>query len=292
MMDRFQRSWQLVKASYNVLRQDKELLVFPLVSLLASIVVFILFMIPFIGTGIIDALTQQDGQSSPIAVVLGVIVLFLFYFVTYTVVIFSNTALIGAAMIRLDGGDPTVADGFRIASERFGKILGYAAIAATVGVILNTIRSQSRESGVAGAIIGSLLAGVLEFAWNIITFLVVPVLVVENIGPIEAIKRSGQLLKKTWGEQLIANFGIGAVLGLATLGIILLGVVLTALLSVIGTVGIILGITVTVIAVIALSLFGGALGGIYQAALYRYAAQGVVSSEFDAALIQGAFTRK
>lgn len=291
MFERFQRSWQLTKASYNVLRQDKELLVFPIISLLATIVVVILFAIPFFATGIVDAVASEEGGSAA-GTVLGFILLFLFYFVTYTVVIFSNSALIGAAMIRLNGGDPTVADGFRIASERFGKILGYAAIAATVGVILNTIRSESREGGIVGAIIGGIVAGLLEFAWNLITFLVVPVLVVENIGPIDAIKRSGQLLKKTWGEQLIANFGIGAVLGLATLGIILVGMLLTGLLSIFGTVGIIFGIALTVLAVVAVSLFGGALSGIYQAALYQYATQGKTSGEFDPALIEGAFTRK
>lgn len=291
MFERFQRSWQLTKASYNVLRQDRELLIFPIISLIASIVVVILFAIPFFATGIVDAVASEDGGSTA-GTILGFVLLFLFYFVTYTIVIFSNSALIGAAMIRLNGGDPTVADGFRIASERFGKILGYAAIAATVGVILNTIRSESREGGIVGAIIGGIVAGLLEFAWNLITFLVVPVLVVENIGPIDAIKRSGQLLKKTWGEQLSANFGIGAVLGLATLGIILVGMLLTALLSIFGTVGIVVGIALTVLAVVAVSLFGGALSGIYQAALYQYATQGKTSGEFDSALVEGAFTRK
>ena len=118
----FGRSIELVKASYSVLRQDKELLVFPFISTLGLIVVTILFMIPLAATGIFEAAstttTAADGTvetalSSAQTITLFVFV-FLFYLVTYTVIIFSNTALIGAALMRLRGEDPTVADGLRV----------------------------------------------------------------------------------------------------------------------------------------------------------------------------------
>ena len=130
-------------------------------------------------------------------------------------IFFANTALVGAAMIRLQGGDPTLADGVRIASKNFLNILGYALIAATVGMILDRIREAKGNSF--WNIISRWLVSIMGVAWNIATFLVVPVLAVEGVGPIEAIKRSGSLLKKTWGEQIAGNFGLGAIFGLAVL---------------------------------------------------------------------------
>ncbi|MFW5692135.1 MAG: DUF6159 family protein, partial [Chloroflexota bacterium] len=145
MFESFSRSWNLVKASYGVLKQDKELLWFPVMSTIGLIIVTIVMMLPLAGTGVFQAVEAGEELSNAQAVT-GLIMAFLFYFVTYTVIIFSNTALIGAAMIRLDGGDPTVQDGLRIASERLPVILGWAAIAATVGMILQALQSAARDS--------------------------------------------------------------------------------------------------------------------------------------------------
>ena len=119
-------------------------------------------------------------------------------------------------MIRLRGGDPTVSDGIKIATKNFVSILGYALIAATVGMILRWLSERSKG-------LGRFVISLIGMAWNVGTYLVVPVLAVEGVGPIEAIKRSVSYLKKTWGEQIIGNVGIGAVVGLATLIVILVG---------------------------------------------------------------------
>jgi hypothetical protein len=283
MFDRWQRSWELIKASWAVLREDKELLIFPIVSFIGSIIVMITFAVPMIASGVLDASASRSGESFGI---FSIIIAFLFYLVMYTVVIFSNVALVGAAMIRLDGGNPTLADGFRIARERFGIIVGYAAISATVGVILRAISER-------GGIIGQIASSILGFAWGVLTFLVVPVLVMEKIGPVEAIKRSGSLLKTTWGEQLMANFGMGLVFGLASFAVMIVGFGLTALFISMNSTGlVVLGIAATILAIIAVSLVGSALGGIYQAALYRYATTGNVDAHFSPETIQGAFTHK
>lgn len=283
MFERFNRSWELVKASWAVLRQDKELLIFPIVSFLGSIVVLITFAIPMIAAGVFDSMASRGSDDIGF---FGLVVGFLFYLVMYTVVIFSNTALVGAAMIRLDGGNPTLADGFRIARERLGIIVAYAAISATVGMILRAISER-------GGLIGQIASSILGFAWSVLTFLVIPVLVMEKVGPVDAIKRSGELLKQTWGEQLAANFGMGMIFGLATFGIAIVGMVLIAAFAAIDA-GVLVAIAVIamILAIIALSLVGSALGGIYQAALYRYATSGTVDSHFSPDTIQGAFAQK
>ena len=201
-MGKIERSWTLVKASWAVLRADKELIVFPVISSIVLMIVTASFFIPMFLAGMFEG--GREGIP-----VLGVVFGFAFYVVQYTIIFYCNSALVGAALIRLQGGDPTLADGFRIANQRFGSIVGYALVAATVGIILKSISRRG--------VVGRIIAGVFGLAWNLATFLAVPVLVVEGIGPIEAVKRSTQLLKKTWGEQIVGNIGNGLVYGLMTL---------------------------------------------------------------------------
>lgn len=276
-MDRIRRSWQLTKASWGVLRADRELLVFPLISFLALVVVAISFAVPFFFVG---GFTTASGDYNPAAIVVG----FLFYVVAYSVAFFFNTGLIGAAMMRLDGSDPTVRDGLRIATDRLPAIVGYAVIAATVGMVLRVIAERA-------GFIGQIVIGLVGFAWSVATFLVVPVLVVEKVGPITAIKRSGALLGKTWGEQLLGGIGIGLAVGLATLVIAVVGAVavmaLFALSSALGVVGI-----VALAAVVgAIILVGAALSGIYTAAVYRYATTGDAGS-FGQETMSAAFRQR
>ena len=130
MWQRLQNSWELAKASFAVLRADKELLLFPLASAVATLLIMIAFAIPMAAVGVFENLSN-NGEPGALGYVLG----FLFYLVMYFVTIFANSALVGAAMIRLDGGDPTLKDGIDIAMKHPNNIFGYAIIAATVGMV-------------------------------------------------------------------------------------------------------------------------------------------------------------
>lgn len=286
--ERFSRSWELVKASYEVLKQDKELVWFPVMSVIGTIIVSILFFVPLAGTGVLEALASENGEMSTAQMVIGLVIAFAFYFVMYTIIIFSQVALIGAAMIRLQGGDPTVRDGFRIASERINAIMGYAAISATVGMILQAIRGDEDN------FLGQIVAGLLGTAWNIITFLVIPVLVIEKVGPIDAIKRSTSLLKKTWGEQLIASGGIGLVGFLVTLAVMFLigGPLLFVASALNSGVVMVIAVLIVVVIVMGVSLFFSTLSGIFQAALYRYATEGEAGEFFSEGTLAGAFQHR
>ncbi len=278
----FQRSWSLVKASAAVLSGDKELMVFPAISAVLSVVVLITFAVPSVLAGLFDSAVLADS-GFPLA---GYVVGFLFYVVQYFVIIFCNTALVGAALIRLRGGDPTVADGFRLAVSRVVPILGYAVIAATVGVILRAI---SKRSGVIGKIVVSFVG----LAWNLATFLVVPVLAAEDVGPMDAVKRSSAYLRKTWGEQLVGTAGIGAVFGLISFGTVVAGVVLFIAAATTQSAALMVTVAVGfVLALMALALVSSTLSGIYAAAVYRYATEGDAGTFFSADLVQGAFQRK
>jgi hypothetical protein len=279
MFESISRSWSLVRASFNVLRADKELIVYPLVSMVAMIIVTLTFLIPLAATGLFRVFTEGEGLS-----IATVIVLFLFYVVAYTVIFFCNSALVAGALLRLRGGDPDLSYGFQEAGKRLPNIVGYAVIAATVGMILQSIRERSNA-------IGQIVIDLLGGAWNIVTFLVVPVLVAEDVSPLDAIRRSFELLKKTWGEQIVGTFSIGAVFGLVFFGIILLGgLLVVAAASAAPGLGILVFILVLIV-LVGVGLISSALNGIYTAALYRYAAEGAVDF-FDEALIQGAFKPK
>jgi len=279
MFARISNSWSLVKASWAVLRADKELIIFPIIAFVGSIIVTITFAVPMALTRLFEGVNSSSSQ-----ITLAILV-FLFYLVQYTIVIFANSALVGAAMIRLKGGDPTVGDGLRIASQHFGAILGYALIASTVGMVLRWLS----ERGLLGRIVSSLFG----LAWNIVTYLVVPILVVEGVGPIEAVKRSGALLKKTWGEQIVGNLGIGLVFTLIIFALILLFVpVIVAVAATKSAAVIISTIVLFVLVIIAFGLIGSALNGIYTAAVYRYATEGDAGSFFDTELVQNAFRAK
>jgi hypothetical protein len=204
----------------------------------------------------------------------------------YFVTIFANSALVGAAMIRLEGGDPTVSDGFRIAFSKIGTIFGYAVIAATVGTVLRMI---SERSGTIGRIVVSLVG----FVWNVATFLVVPVLVMEKVGPLEAVKRSGGLLKETWGEQIVGNLSVGFIFGLIFFLAILVGVPVIILAVMSGSVALIVtAVTLFVLLLMAISLVSSTLSGIYTAAVYRYATTGDTGGYFNANMVKAAFKLK
>ena len=276
MFEKFARSWTLVKASAAVLRSDKELLLFPMLSGVAALLISATFIVPMFALRLFE-----HGVG-----VAGAIWGFLFYFCLYSVTFFFNAALVSAAIIRLDGGDPTLADGFNAARAKIGPILGYAAIAATVGLVLQALKNKDNNFLV------RMLGSGLGVAWTLSTFLVVPVLVQQNIGPIDAIKRSVELLKRTWGENAIGNVGLGAAFGLMMVLLIVFAAVLViAASSVSAALAITLGV-IAVLAVVALGIIQSALSGIYSAALYRYATVGEAPAGFESTGLQTAFAAR
>jgi hypothetical protein len=280
LIEKLKNSWTLVKSSARVLREDKELLIFPIISVIGLLVVSALFIVPLLFGSLLDSFF--GGESG----IFGYIFLFFFYLVQYVVIFFANTALVSAARIRLQGGDPTVSDGFRIAASRLGSILGYALIAATVGLILKAFSDKSKGWG-------RFVISLIGFAWNVATFLVVPVLAAENVGPIEAIKRSVTLLKKTWGEQIIGNFGLGVVFNLIYALLFFVGIGLTAAVG-FATDSLWPAVFMALFFVILFALtalVNSALSGIFTAAVYEYAANGRSNGFFEDSLVQNAFTQ-
>lgn len=258
MAGRFARSLELAKASFAVVRADKELLLLPVMSVFALIVIVLSLAVP---VAVLGGFSTEAAQSEPLAM-LGALI---FYVVTYFVALFFNAALVGAAMIRMDGGNPTLGDGLRIAWARKGRILGYALIAATVGLILRAIEERVGW-------LGSLVVKLIGVAWAVATFLVVPVLVTRDVGPVGAVKESAELLRSTWGENLIGNFGLGLVFMLVYFAWIGLFIAVAVLASNTGYVALIAAVVLFgVVGLLAISALQATMQGVYAAALYRHA---------------------
>lgn len=278
MFDRLKRSFELVKASATVLRQDTHLLVFPLISGCASLAVVLCFALPIFGLKAFDGIGESHAMVYSTA--------FLFYVVQYFVIFYFNVALVGATMMRLDGGAPTVKDGLRIANDRIGAILGYAVIAATVGMVLRAIQERV-------GFLGRLVVGLLGVGWTMATFLVVPVLVARDKGPIESIRDSASLLKQTWGENVIGQVGMSVYFTLVYMALFLGGAGLVALALYMGSV-VLAGLVIAAGVLLLLTgfLIQSALSGIYSAALYRFAANGEAGLGFDNSALRAAFNTK
>ena len=274
-MGKMMRTWSLMSECWQVLKQEKSLLVFPLISGFCCLLVLASFAVPIFLTG---AWHPPGHGAMPVRQVAYYGTLFAFYAANYFVVVFFNAAMVACAAIRLGGGSPTVADGLRAAASRLPVIAGWALVSATVGMILRIIEDRSDK-------IGQIVAGLLGTAWTLVSFLVVPILVIENKGPIEALKDSASLLKKTWGEQLIGNFSFGLVffvLSLPAFALIFLGFFLGGMVIGLVCVG------VAVIYLLTIALIQSALQAIFQTALYLYARDGQVPQGFRAEVLAGA----
>lgn len=290
MFERFSRSFELIKFSAGLLRQDKHLLVFPLLSGIAAILVLISFIPVFAigGEFVADGPVAypENAEMAEAEQMRQMLFLGLFYLVEYFVIFFFNSALVGAALIRLQGGSPTVGDGLRIAMSKIGNILGYAMIAATVGVILRAISERV-------GFIGQIVVGLIGTGWTVATYLVVPVLVSRDIGPTDAVKESVSLLKKTWGENIIANAGLGVVFFL--LYVVTVGLFIFLAAAVGGSESrdlLVLTFGLFVATIIVLALIHAALQGIFSAALYQYAVAGDSGDSMATPALANAFTTK
>ena len=284
MAGKFARSWALMKASAAVLRSDKSLLVFPLLSGLCTLLVAASFLIP---VAVMMIGGEHAGQDFHHRMSVGAyLLMFAFYLVQYFVIIFFQTALTGVALMHLRGEPTSVAAGFALARSRLPHIFGYALIAATVGLVLRMVQERL-------GLIGRLVVGFLGLAWTVATFLVVPILASQDVGPVDAVKRSVELLKRSWGENLIGNGGIGVVFGLLMLLAVLVAAVLIGgAVASQSIVAIVFAVVVVVLGFILLGLIQSSLHGIYAAALYRYAESGEASVGFDQALLEQAFRSK
>lgn len=277
-MSKLANSWRLFTVSWGVLRADKSLAAFPVLGGIASVVVAgasagLIWLTSFEDT------TTATGSTSTSFEPIGWVFVALTYLALAFVVVYFQAALTAAADRSLREEHTTVRDGLREANARIGVIFGWAVVIATVNMILQAIEERA---GFVGRIVASLLGA----GWNILTFLALPVIVLERVGPVTALKRSGSLLKATWGENIVAQVGLGVVGVLAMLPAVVVGglAVATGNLVVVVPVVALAAVWVLLVAVVM-----SALGGIYRVALYRFAVDHTPPAAFAGADFEHVF---
>jgi hypothetical protein len=249
-MGRIGRGMELAKASWTIVKRDRMLMLLPLAS--GVLVLATAFLV----VGPAFFLSDQENSGLPLipAAVIAV------YGCTFISVYF-RVAFAAVASARLDGHQMTVGEGLTFAAGRLGSIGWWTFIAGSVGLLLRGLR----QLPLAGDLVEAIVASVLGAVWGALTFFVVPILAIEEVGPGEAIERSVETVRRRWGEGvtgflaitgayvialfvLVAVIGIGAlmldgapaaggaVIAVALVGLVLLVLVIATLQQVFGVV--------------------------------------------------------
>ena len=280
-MGTLSRSWDLLTQSFRLLMSDKELMWLPAVSavccLVATVIIFgsgALIVLP-LGSMPHDALAQRAlyQQMAPF--------IFLFYLATYSITIYFNVALVSIASNRLAGGKATLNDGLQAAWTRKWRILQWALVAATVGILLRMLERRA-------SFIGRIVIGIIGFAWTLASFFVVPLLAAEDIGPMQALYRSAEIFRETWGEEVVGGFSFGLIFGLLAIP----GILLPILGARWGQAGTFAGFALAVAYWLLLGVISSASQGIFMAALFRYATTHQISGGFSGGDLSGAWRPK
>ncbi|MBS3136040.1 hypothetical protein J4401_03695 [Candidatus Woesearchaeota archaeon] len=280
-MSVFSRSWEITKLSFSVIKHDKELLLFPIMSGIFSVAFIIAMIFPTI------VLAAMGGKNIPELTIYAV--LFAVYFGLAFIATFFNVCTVYTSKIRFEGGNATFMESIRFGFSRLPSVFAWSLVSATVGILLQLIDRAAEKMGQVGQTIVKIITGLLGAAWSILIIFVVPAMVYNNLGPIDAIKKSAVTLSKTWGENLIRGIGLGlARLILIVVGIILTiaGVYFTLPLGTYWTIGI---ISAGAIYVILVSLVFAIANTVFNTALYVYAETGKVPASFTKEAMESAF---
>jgi hypothetical protein len=269
MFTRMKQGWELTKKAWSVVRRHPRLAKLPLTGGVLAVVAALVLA----GPGVFLANADQDATR-----LVGYVLIALGSYAASFLVIYYNVILAAAANDALEGREPDVAAARLIAKRRIPVIAGWALVSALVSIAFAVLRDRG---GIPGRIAATLGAAI----WGLVTFLVIPVLALEGVGPIEAIKRSGSLVKNRWGQQVTGNFvigGIGTVFTFVGAAAIVGGVALMASGSGWGVLGGVLVVAGLVIAVAA-AVFAGATRGVFGVALYHFVAEDRAVGPFTAA---------
>ncbi len=272
--DKMRNGWALAKTSFSLINENRSLLVFPLISGIVTIMIIGSF---FGGTALIFGLEnifESGGEGLPI---LSYVLMFLFYLVSYGVVIFFNVALIHCAIKYMNDEPTSIGDGISFSLTKIDKIFSWAVISATVGLALNMAQDKAGK-------FGDIIIGLIGMAWSILTFFVIPVLVFEEKGVIDSVKESGAIMKKAWGESLSANFSFGLISFGAFLIVGLVGFVLFQ-------VNIVLAIVTVLSMFLFISIVMSTVKTVFVAAAYQHV-KGQPTGRFDGDVLDSVFMTK
>jgi hypothetical protein len=248
----------------------------------------LLFMVAMIVPSVVASLVDNESLT-----ILHYIVIFITYLGLAFIATFFNVCVVYTAKVRFEGGNATFSESIRFGFSKFGLIFQWSLLSASVGLLLRLLDNLVSRLGKIGEIVGHIIVGLIGMTWSIVTIFVVPVLVYENIGPIDAVKKSIDVLKKTWGESLIKSIGLGLIQIFTLLLIAGFSIALVFVLNYIFNVtGLLIGIGVGILLLVITTLLFQIASTIYNAALYAYATEGKIVEGFNEEIVRGAFRQR
>ena len=277
---KFNASVIIVKESWNVLKKDKEIMWFPVLSGFLTLIVVAAMATFFYFTLLGGSTTEfKIDEAMEINNIVMYTTMFAYYLIIFFMVNFCQSALFIIVQGRFAGQDLNFNDGIQGAGKYIGKIFVWSLISATVGLILKIISDNFK-------VIGKVVAGIFGAAWEILTYFSLPALVIGNLSIKDSFKESAAIIKKTWGETLIVSFGVG----LFFVAVVLLAIVISIGIIMLAptTYVIILVSTIFVIFYIAMILLATTLSSIYKLALFNYARTGNIPQGFSEYIIKDA----
>lgn len=273
-LGKFAASRRIVSESFAILRQDKEIMWFPVLSFISSLVALaILVAVYFSIAGGFSEEALKEGGALNYAIV------FVYYAVMFFILNFFQACILITAYARFNGQDMTFQGALSKASSYSGKILAWSLISATVGVILDAISRNFK-------IVGYIVASIMGAAWNILTYFSLPSLIIGEKSVTESFKESAAMIRKTWGETIIVNLGVG--LFFMALTFVAAAVCIGFMVIVPELAMFIIMGALFVIFIVLMSIVSSALNTIFKLALYEYARTGKVPTGFSPELIENA----
>lgn len=269
---RLSRGWRLTIAAYRLMRQDPTMIALAL-----------------LGTGFgllgVALVLYLGGVFSPdnfSRTHFWLVSLAFVYPLTFLGAFF-NVAITAAAAASLEGRWLGVAGALREAADRLRQIAIWSLLLVGIGFLINEIASRVPY-------LGGLVARLLGAAWNLGTIFAVPLLVIEDAEPLEAVKGSAHLVKSKWGEGLTGMISIAAWSVLAMLPVLFVGIFGFA----IARHNLIPGVAVICLAAAAavgICAMASATRQVFAVALFRYAT-GVPTPGFELRDLENPFTSK
>ena len=263
--ERIRRGWQVTKLGIKVVRADPELMVYMFFSAMFSIGAFVVLMTSTGGLGYFIGGGEEGFEQG------AYVGSFLSYMAVAIITVFWNAAIIASAHYRLTTGDnPSFSYGIRQAMKCLPQIFIWGLISGTVGLIIQALEGMKHSDNPAAAAVGWILSLIVQVAWWITTFFVVPMIVIDNLGVRESMSKSPELFGNTWGEDIVSSAGTGIINFLVCLTIVLICLPLFAL----GEIGIGFGLLLMFSGIALSVLFFTACEAVNRASLFYFAKTG------------------
>lgn len=291
MLQNIELTRKIFSASWKVLMKNKSLMVFQFISGMLS-TGFVIALIYY--SGYADILLEYGFEVAKIRLtadfeenwVVAILILIAVGMIASTIKYFFNVAFVEELLKGLGGKSVSVTRGFKSAIGKLGKILKFSFVVSLVAVVVSIVKDKKG--------IFRLLGEAMDLGWQLATYFVIPILVIDNLGPIDSIVKSFKLLTKTWGKQIISNFAIGAIFlipgGIIVAVIVAIGILLAVQVSI--AVALVVTVPLTIIVLTIVDLLQSSISQIFTVILYKYVTDGETVAGFDEKTLQSAFAPK